>query len=107
MKLKSTFVLVMTLLLVLVVGVQKGFVTDIEKNRDSVADKYKWDLTHLYADMDSWKKGVGDVSERMKKIGSYEGKLGNSAGDLLEALDYYHDVHKQYIRLMTYAFQLI
>jgi oligoendopeptidase F len=82
------------------------FATDIEKNRDSVPDQYKWDLTELYPDVSAWKSDVADVNERMKKIGSFEGKLGNSAGDLLAALDYYFDVHKQYVRLSTYASQL-
>jgi oligoendopeptidase F len=82
------------------------FASDTEKNRDSVPDQYTWDLTHLYPDVSDWKTDVADVSERMKKIGSFEGKLGNSAGDLLAALDYYFDVHKQYIKILTYAFQL-
>lgn len=106
MKFRTSVSLLLAVFFVFAVGIQTAFVTDIEKDRDSVPDKYKWDLCDLYPDEDSWKKGVSEVSRRMEKIGSYKGKLCNSAGELLEALDYYHDVHKQYVKLSTYAFQL-
>ena len=106
MKFRTSVSLLFAVFFVFAVGIQTAFVTDIEKDRDSVPDKYKWNLSDLYPDIDSWKKGVSEVSERMEKIGSYKGKLGNSAGELLAALDYYHDIHRQYVRLLTYAFQM-
>jgi len=106
MNFRTSVSLLLTIIFVFAVGIQTGYVTDIEKNRDSIPEKYKWKISDLYSDDDAWNKARLSVEGRLEKIGTFSGELGKSANDLQSALDYYFDVHKEYVRVHTYAFQL-
>jgi len=98
-----------TLLLTLFCLVSAGVVfnpvmaADEEKTRDDIPDKYKWNLEDLYASPDAWKSSKSAVTARFDKIAEFKGKLGNSAADLHAALDYFFSVHKDFMRVYSYA----
>lgn len=73
------------------------------KVRDEVADKYKWDLTHLYATDEAWQTEKDRVAQEMQQLVTYRGKLAQSATSLLEALDLNNALIKELYRLYSYA----
>ncbi len=77
-----------------------------EKTRDQIAAKYKWNLNDLYPSLDSWRKSKVEIGEKLGKFSTYNGKLGESAKTLLEALQYFSVVAKDMGRLISYASML-
>ena len=77
--------------------------SDAEKTRADIPEKYKWNLKDLFNSDDDWKNSKTEITARFEKLGSFKGKLGNSANDLRSALDYYFDVHKNFARVYVYA----
>lgn len=73
------------------------------KVRDELPDKYKWDLSPLYATDDVWKEEKVRVQQKMKQVASYKGKLTQSASVLLEALNLNSALIKDMVRLSSYA----
>jgi len=106
MKFKSLTTVVLILSFLFIFGFERGFVTENETTRETIAAKYKWNLNDLYPSLDSWKSEKQKLAGMLDKIAGYKGKLGGSAANLQAALDYYFQVHKEYTRLYTYAFQL-
>jgi len=74
-----------------------------DEERGQIPEKYKWNLKDLYATHDEWQKSKEEVAAKFEKIGDYKGKLGNSAKDLFEALDYFYHVNKEFSKLSIYA----
>jgi oligoendopeptidase F len=74
-----------------------------DKERDQIPEKYKWNLKDLYATHDEWQKSKDKVAAKFDRIGNYKGILGKSAKDLLEALDYFYHVYKEFSKLSIYA----
>ncbi len=73
------------------------------KVRDELADKYKWDLTHLYASDEAWRSEKERVEREMQELASYRGKLAQSATSLAEALELNSTLLKEIYRLFSYA----
>ncbi len=96
--------LFLTLIVLLMTGISMQ-AAEPKKNqsRDSIADKYKWNIADLFASNDEWKQKKNEVDGQFEKIASYKGLLGQSAARLYEALEFYHNVEKEFARLMIYA----
>ena len=45
------------------------------KKREEIEEKYKWDLTEYFDNLDSWEKTFEFVKENYKQICEYENKL--------------------------------
>lgn len=73
------------------------------KVREELPEKYKWNLTDLYATDDAWKNEKERIQQEMQQIASYKGKLTQSASSLLEALDFNTKIGKEMTRLYSYA----
>ncbi|MDH5826706.1 oligoendopeptidase F [Sphingobacterium faecium] len=73
------------------------------KVREELPEKYKWDLSQLYATDESWKEEKERVQQKMQKAASYKGKLTQSAALLLEALELNSTLIKEMSRLSSYA----
>src|SRR5690606_40952259 len=58
------------------------------KVRDELPDKYKWNLTDLYATDEAWKQEKDRLQTEMQKVAQYKGKLTQSPATLLEALEF-------------------
>ncbi len=93
------------LLAILTIGILNGPVigADEEKTRADIPEEFKWNLQDLYPSLDAWKAAKEAVAARFDRIGEFKGKLGNSAADLNAALDYFFAVHKDFMRIYSYA----
>ncbi len=56
------------------------------KKREEIEENYKWDLKKMYADDEAWEKDFNTAREKTEEIRQYEGRLGESAHTLFEAL---------------------
>lgn len=73
------------------------------KVREEVPEKYKWNLSDLYATDDSWREEKERIQHKMKEASSYKGRLTQSAKVLLEALELNSSLAKEMVRLSSYA----
>ncbi|MCL2598452.1 MAG: oligoendopeptidase F [Firmicutes bacterium] len=70
--------------------------------REDIANEYKWDLSHLVADDESWEQLVSSVQERLPLLAQYEGQLGDKQV-LKECLEKMTEIEKDFGRIVTYA----
>jgi oligoendopeptidase F len=74
-----------------------------ERNRSTVHDKYKWDLTHIYANDEAWRQAKDKLKAELPKLGTFKGTLGSSAAVLADALELGSRVSKEFGRAFVYA----
>lgn len=74
--------------------------------RSDVPDKYKWDLTALYADEAAWVAGKQELLQLLPGLAGRQGKLGGSAASLLDGMTAWEQASQRADRLYAYAFQL-
>lgn len=55
--------------------------------RSEVPDQYKWRLEDIYAGDELWEQDFRKAQEMLEEVGAYQGKLGQSAGILLAAME--------------------
>ena len=79
---------------------------DTERTRDKIADKYKWDLSHMFKSDDDWAAKKEALAGKLDKFATYKGKLDQSADILYECLEYTSDIYKEYFLLSGYASKL-
>ncbi len=73
------------------------------KERKEIPEKYKWNLSDLYASVADWKSAKTEISSNIDKIESYKGKLDQNAETLLNATDLFFNTLKEYFRFSTYS----
>jgi oligoendopeptidase F len=73
------------------------------RERAEISDKYKWNLKDLYPSDESWDKAKKELVERFDEVSKYQGKLANSAAELLACLEFNSEVSKEFGRLYSYA----
>jgi oligoendopeptidase F len=64
---------------------------------------YVWDLSLLYTDEAAFAAAKAKLVADLPKLKTFQGRLGESAGTLLQAMNLLTDLQGQYIRLGTYA----
>ena len=74
--------------------------------RSAVPDKYRWDLTALYANEAAWVAAKQELVKDIPGLTRWQGKLGASAAALLAGLTARDEVARRVDRLNAYAFQL-
>jgi len=74
--------------------------------RTEVPARYQWDLTGLYADEAAWVAGKQEFVQSLPALGAWQGKLGASAGSLLEGMTAWEQASRRAERLYAYASQL-
>jgi len=67
------------------------------------ADKYLWDLTDLFANLDTWETARLDVAKQIEGLKSLQGTLGEGPQSLLKASDQIAQVYKEVARIYVYA----
>ena len=72
-------------------------------SRDQIDEKFHWKLTDLYASDEEWKRKKTQLSGAIKNISTFKGKLDQSAESLFQALNFYSEVEKEFLRLYAYA----
>src|SRR3989304_8714803 len=72
------------------------------KNRDQIEDKYKWDLSVLYASDDCWEKDYRKVEKELSRLLEFKGSLAAS-GKLGQFMQLYIDHSVVRENLYVYA----
>ncbi len=74
--------------------------------RSEVPEEFTWDLTALYADVESWENDLKAIEEYADKIAQYEGKVTASAQNLLTVLELSAEMGQKMGRVYSYASRL-
>jgi len=74
-----------------------------ERDRAKIADTYKWNLADVYPDPAAWRARKDAMAAEIPSIRAFEGRLGESAGTLADALDLVSRLDKEISRLYVYA----
>jgi len=74
-----------------------------QKNREEIADKYKWNLTDIYKSDAEWTKARDALAAKISEIEKYKGTLTRTAADLKKYLLLSSDLGKEATRLYSYA----
>jgi oligoendopeptidase F len=77
-----------------------------ERNRASIADKYKWNLADLYPTEAAWRVEKDRLTGQLPSLRAFMGRLASSASVLADALDAVMALRKQLMRLHVYASML-
>lgn len=75
-------------------------------SRDNIDEQHKWKLSDLYESQDAWKEQKKNLEGEIEKIDSFQGTLSQSGPKLFEALDFYSNLEKEFLRLSAYASML-
>ncbi len=73
------------------------------KNRDEVANKYKWDLTAIYKTNQDFLDEIKSVEEEIKDLSKYKDMMITSAKNLYEATTSMFNVSRKIEKIYTYA----
>jgi oligoendopeptidase F len=71
--------------------------------RVEIPDSDKWDLTHLFSNVEQWKEDFRWVEQTYSRIKEWKGKLGQSAKDLGECLEFEKQLDLKIERLYHFA----
>jgi len=55
------------------------------RDRNEIADDFKWDLTHIFPDWNAWESGLGELEELMARYTEFEGTLAEGPETILAA----------------------
>ncbi|MCX7944774.1 MAG: oligoendopeptidase F [Deltaproteobacteria bacterium] len=72
------------------------------KERSEIDSKYKWDLTHLYKNIEEWRKDKDFILNNLKEFEKYKGKLKKTE-DIKKVLDLYFKLMHKLYRISGYA----
>ncbi len=74
-----------------------------QKTRSEIEEKYKWDLTPIYKDADSWYEDYDLVSKEIKKVLDFKGNIVKSAKNLLDYIEFSMNLERKLYKLYYYA----
>lgn len=73
------------------------------RTRDEIDSKYKWNIQLMYPDRSSWEDDVNQAVRMTDEFSSYQGRLGESASVLLDALRMKDDIYRKFEKAYCYA----
>ncbi len=76
------------------------------KERSEIPDKYKWDLSVLYENVDAWKQAKDELAVKVEKLDANKGKLNESGEVLHSTIVSFFDALKDFYQLIVYANRL-
>ena len=71
--------------------------------RADIPESDKWDLTHLFADVSKWQEDFAWVEQTYPRIAEWKGKLGASAKNLADCLEFEKALDLKIERLYHFA----
>jgi oligoendopeptidase F len=71
--------------------------------REEINQEYKWDLTQIFLNDDEWEKEFKTVSEKVSGYQKFEGKLSESAENLIACFRFDEDINIKLDQLYLYA----
>ena len=51
------------------------------RDRDTIPDRFKWNLTHIFPDADAWKRAFGELDTKISAYAALQGTLAQGPGD--------------------------
>jgi len=75
----------------------------MQKTRNEIDNNYKWDLTKIYINDEEWEKDYLELKESIKEISKFKGIITESAENLLDYLNTYHNLDRKLEKLYMYA----
>ena len=73
--------------------------------RAEVPEEFTWDLAHIFPSNGAWQEEFEAVQTAAKALPSYAGRLGESAGTLMEYMELSLDINIRLERLFNYAYR--
>lgn len=74
-----------------------------QQERSAVADRYKWDLSHIYPTDQAWRAAKDKLVAGLPAIRAFKGTLATSPQRLADALELSSRLGKEFARLYVYA----
>lgn len=74
--------------------------------RSEIADNHKWNLAEIYPSLNEFNNSLTDLESRIEKLSEFKNKLGQSSQVLLDALNTYFGILKDYSKAATYAYRM-
>lgn len=71
-------------------------------NRKEIPEKYKWNLSDIYATEQLWEEAFNKVQGDLVQIEQFKGKLNNKKS-LLDCFNMMNELDKQFAKLYCYA----
>src|SRR5258706_11550122 len=71
--------------------------------RSVIEEKYKWDLSKMYAGQDDWEAHYKKVESMIREFAAKAGKVGESASSLLSALKLRDEINIQLEKVAGFA----
>jgi oligoendopeptidase F len=72
-------------------------------SRNQIDKKYKWNAESVFKSPEAWEKEITQILEDLAKVKGYQGRLGDSAEVLLEALQASEELIQRIYRAYVYA----
>ncbi len=73
------------------------------RHRNEIAEQYRWNLEAMFANEELWEDDFRRAGDLIKELAAMEGRLGESASSLLEALQLADRLSRKVERLYVYA----
>ena len=71
--------------------------------RADIPESDKWDLSHLFADVSKWQEDFRWIEQTYPRIKEWKGKLGGSAKNLAECLEFEKELDLKLERIYHFA----
>lgn len=73
------------------------------KERNEIEEKYKWDLTIVYANEEAWEKDFVFLMNKVNNFSSYKGSLSKDSDGLLTVIRAKEEINRLFEKLASYA----
>ena len=73
------------------------------RDRASIPIQHTWDLTPVFPSIEAWRAAKEKLKASLPRVEAYQGKLGQSAAQLRECLDFVSGQFKDFARLYSFA----
>lgn len=72
-------------------------------NRSHIDEKYKWDLSTVFATDDAWEAELAKLDAGLEDAKKYKGHLTQSSKNLLTMTEHYLDLSRRLEKVYVYA----
>ena len=73
------------------------------RDRSDIADRYKWDLTHIFADWSEWQKAFDELDAKIGAYAALQGTLAKGPDRLLAAMKLSDDIGQLTYKVWYFA----
>ena len=73
------------------------------RKRQDIAEENRWQLEDIYSNQDEWENDFSRVQELIKQIGTYQGRVGESASGLKQVIIILNEMQSKGDNLYVYS----